>query len=178
MLRRLLVSKRERLLFIIVAVVIIASLSYSLIIDPLYNKLKTLEEEIEAKEIRLTKNIRLIAERDAINEEFNKYSQQLKVKSTDEEEMASVLSEIERIGKSSGVYLNDVKPQPIKDNQFYRVLSVEIKFQASPDNLSKFIYDLQSSPFLLKVKRLQIISKGQETNFVEGNIQISKISIS
>ena len=178
MLKKLSVTKREKILFILVAIAIIGSLAYSLIIEPLYNKFNDLNQEIESKEIRLRKNTKLINERDAINEEFNKYSQQLKVKSTDEEEMASVLSEIEKIGKSSGVYLSDVKPQPIKDNKFYRLLSVEIKFQASLDTLSKFIYELQCSPFLLKVRRLQVISKGQETNFIEGNIQINKISIS
>jgi len=178
MAQRLLISGREKTLFILVVFVIAVSLSYAFVIEPLYKKYQDLNQEMEFKEVRLKRNNKLIREHDAINAEFNKYSEQLKIKGSDEEEMASVLSEIEKIGQSAQVYLSDVKPQPIKDRDFYRLLGVEVKFQASMETLSKFIYNLQKSPFLLRVKRLQVNSKGQSSNLLEGTIQINKISIS
>ena len=176
--QKFLISKREKVLFTLVVLVIVVSLSYAFVVEPLYKKYQDLNQEIELKDVRLKRNNKLIKEHDAINAEFNKYSEQLKIKGSDEEEMASVLSEIEKIGQSAQVYLSDVKPQPIKDRNFYRLLGVEIKFQASMETLTKFIYDLQKSPFLLRVKRLQVNSKGQGSSLLEGTIQINKISIS
>lgn len=147
-------------------------------VEPLYKKLTQLNQQISTKQLQLMKSQKLIKEKDIIAGKFNKYAHELKVKGSNEEEMASVLSEIENIGKASGVYLSDVKPQKIKDMDFYKVLLVEIKFQATMPTLSKFIYDLQNSTSLLKVKRLQINIKGGESSLLEGMLQISKISLS
>lgn len=172
------ISKREKSLISITVLVIACSIIYIFVVEPLYKKFNELNQQIEIKQVRLTKNLKLMKEKDIITEEFKKYGEKLKVKGSDEEEMASVLSEIERIGKTTGIYLKDVKPQRIKDMSFYKILLVEIKFQADTQNLSKFIYSLQTSASLLKVKRLQVDIKGGESSLLEGTLQISKVSLS
>ncbi|MFH1621950.1 MAG: type 4a pilus biogenesis protein PilO [Candidatus Omnitrophota bacterium] len=137
-----------------------------------------MNQEISIKQTRLWKYLKLIKEKDLVREEFKKYSHKLKTRNSEEEEMAFVLSEIERIGKSTGMSLRDVKPQKIKNMDFYKVMLVEIRYQANMHTLSEFIYDLQNSSFLLKVNRLQINSMGGDSALLEGVIQISKISIS
>jgi len=169
------ISKRERIIFSVTSLVISLSIIYAFVIEPLYNKYTSLNQEINMKQIRLAKNLRLFKENDVVREEFNKYSHKLKTKGSDEEEMALVLTEIERIGKSTGTYLNDVKPQKIKDMDFYKTMLVEIRFQASVQTLSKFIYELQNSSLLLKASRLQINSKGGDQQQLEGIIQISRV---
>lgn len=172
------ISKREKIFFIITLSVVSLSLLYGLLIEPIYKEYSRLNDEINIKRARLSKNLRLTKEKDIVTEEFKKYNQQLKIKGSDEEEMASVLSEIEKIGKSTGVYLTDVKPQRMKDMDFYKIMLVEIKFQSNMGTLSKFIYELQNSPLLLKVSRLQIDTKGGDISLLQGAIQVSKISLS
>jgi len=172
------ISKREKTFFIITVSVVILSLVFSFVIEPLYKKHIQVEQEIRVKELRLIKNLKLMREKDIITKGFEKYSDRLKTKSSNEEEMASVLSEIEKIGKKAGIYLSNVKPQRIKDMNFYKILLVEIKFQANMQTLSKFIYNLQNSTSLLKVKRLQINIKGGGSSLLDGVLRISKISLS
>lgn len=172
------ISKREKTIFTITILAISLSIIYSFVIEPLYKEYTRLNQEINIKQARLAKNLRLVKEKDIVREEFKKYSHQLKTRGSDEEEMASVLSEIEKIGKSTGIYLSDVKPQKIKDMDFYKIMLVEIRFQATMQTLSKFIYELQNSTFLLKASRLQVNSKGGGSTLLEGVIQISKISLS
>lgn len=172
------ISKREKTFFTIALSIISLGILYAFVIEPLYKAYSRLNQEINIKQVKLGKNLKLIKEKDIVTEEFKKYSQQLKTKGSDEEEMAVVLSEIEKIGKATGVYLSDVKPQKIKDMDFYKIMLVEIKFQADMQTLSKFIYELGNSVLLLKVSRLQVNSKGGDSSLVEGAIEVSKISLS
>lgn len=171
------ISKREKTLILLTLLAIFGSLLYSFVVEPLSRNYVQLQQEIQSKRIRLIKNTKLMRDKDIIEKEFEVYGQHLLTKGSNEEEMASVLSEIEKIGKSSGIYLSDVKPQKIRDMGYYKLLLVEIKFQASMQTLSKFIYDLRNSSLLLKVQRLQINIQGGESALLEGLIQISKISL-
>lgn len=171
------ISKREKSFFIIALSAVFLSMFYAFIIEPLYKQYARLNQEINIKQVKLGKSLKLIKEQNVVTEEFKKYSQQLKKMGSDEEEMATVLSEIEKIGKSTGVYLSDVKPQKVKNKDFYKIMLVEIKFQADMQTLSQFIYKLQNSALLLKVSRLQVNSKGGDF-LLEGIIEVSKVSLS
>lgn len=172
------VSIREKRLVVITLALASLSIGYIFILEPFYKKYVGLNQEIQMKQIRLAKSLRLVREKDAITREYKKYSRLLITSGSQEEEMAAVLGEIENTGKTAGIYLNDVKPQRVKDMDFYRELVVEIKFQATMQTLAQFIYNLENSASLLKVKRLQINIKGGGSASIEGNLQISKIALS
>ena len=169
--------KKEKKLLGITLSVIFMSFIYLFLLEPLYKQVTVLNQEINLKQARLTKNLELLKEKDMINEELKKYGHLFKAKGSAEEEMASLLAEIGRISKSAGIYLSDVKPQRSKDKGFFKIMLVEIRYQATLPILSKFIYEIQNSPFLLKASRLQITSQASDSKLLEGVIQISKISI-
>lgn len=154
------------------------SITYSFVIEPLYKQYVVLNQEIRSKQARLAKNLRLLQEKDIIRQEFKNYSHRFKPQGSEEEEMASVLTEIEKIGKVTGIYLSDVKPQKIKGQDFYKIIIVEIRFQGTMQTLANFIYRLQNSALLLKPNQLQIDSKGPGQQLLEGTIQITRIFLS
>jgi len=168
-------NKREKLILTVTIAVVSLAIVYSFILEPIYRKFANLDLEIKSKQIKLRKNLSLVRERDAIQDEFKQYSQYFKTNRTEEEEMAQALSLIEKIGNDSGVYLSNVKPQKVQEVGFYKVIIIEIRFQADMNSLSKFVYDLQSSPLLLKVARLDIGSKNENTSLLQGSILINKI---
>ena len=170
-------SQREKVVINLTLLVIILSLLYSFVLRPLYSKYEDLNQQIDIKRSQLERDLQLLKERNSLKQEFAKYGKILKAKGTEEEEMASVLAEIEKIGKSTAIYLSDVKPQKVKDMGFCRIMLVEIKFQSSMQTLTKFIYELQNSPFLLKASRLQVSSQKAGSDLLEGDIQISKVTI-
>ena len=172
------VSKREKGLLAITISLIALCIAYTFLIEPLYRQYVDLNQEIRLKQARLAKNLRLLQEKDAIKQEFRNYNHQFKPQGTEEEEMALVLAEIEKIGKATGIYLSDVKPQKIKSYDFYKMIIVEIRFQGSMQTLASFIYRLQNSNLLLKPSQLQIDSKGPGQQLLEGAIQITRILLS
>ena len=151
---------------------------YSFVIEPLYKQYTALNQEIRLKQVRLAKNLRLLQEKDVIRQEFKKYSPRFKPQGSEEEEMASVLTEIEKIGKVTGIYLRDVKPKKINNQDFYKIITVEIKFQGTMQTLANFIYRLQNSTLLLKPNQLQIDSRGPSQQSLEGTITITRILLS
>ena len=70
-----------------------------------------------------------------------------------------------------------MKPQKVKDTDFYKIMLVEVKFQATSQTLAKFLYELENSPLLLKVSRLQVNYKGGDSSLLDGTIQVSKVSL-
>lgn len=166
--------KREKIFFIITLLFISLSLICVFIAEPLYKEYTTLNRQINIKCIRLIKNLRLIDKRNIVIEEFKKYGQQF-VPKVSGENMASVLSEIEKIGDSSGIYLSYVKPKKVDDEHFYKMLLVEIRFQATIQNLTKFIYGLENSVSSLKISHLRLNHKGADSFLLEGTIYINKI---
>lgn len=169
------ISMREKKLAFTTLALVSLSIGYIFILEPLSKKYVGLNQEIHTKQIRLAKSERLVKEKDVITRGYKKYSQLLTTSGSEEEEMAVVLSEIEKTGKAAGIYMSDVKPQRVKEMDFYRELLVEIKFQATMQTLAQFIYNLENSGSLLKVKRLQINIKGGGAASIEGNLQISRI---
>jgi hypothetical protein len=243
----MIVSKREKGFFIITLWVILLSLNYAFIIEPLYKRYISLNKQIKTKQWELAKNLRVISERDMVIKEFQRYSQYFASKGFSPD-MAFLLTEIEKIAKLSGISLNDVKPQGLKDVDtfggvqtssfrarkeytalsinpepfdklrangefiepeqtsgfgstvltissncpersrrisprcvewvdFRKILSLEIKFQATTKGMVKFIYELENSKLLLKVSYLQLYYKQNNQSLLEGVIHIGKICL-
>ena len=154
-----------------------ASLFYSLIIEPIYKGYVGLNQQVRLKSTELAKNLRAIKENNISCGGPIRHSRKF-VKGMYKEETALVLGELEEIGKASRVYLSELKPQGVKNDNSHRRVSVEIKFKATMKNLLKFIYEIERSPLLLRVNSLQLIPKADAQYPLEGSIKVSGLKVS
>lgn len=168
-------SHREKSMFYLAGVAIFGVIIYMTIIDPLWAYWKELNETISAKEVQVLKNIKILAQRDAIDTVYAKYSESIKMKGSEEEETAVILREIENIARSANVYITDIKPQKAKDMEFYKEYHVELEAEGNISSLTKFIYELQNSKQILKVKRLQLTPKAEAGDVLKGDMVVTKI---
>lgn len=134
-----------------------------------------LNEQILAKETRLKKNLRIISQREFIQSEYAKFVNFMEAEGTDEEKIAKLLSDIEGKANYASVRITDIKPRQTKDLQGYRQFTVELEAEASMKNLSRFIYDLHSSPQPLRIEKLQLNAKGSQSNILDCYIRIIKL---
>jgi Tfp pilus assembly protein PilO len=171
------ISKREKTMFYTAAIVIGAVAVYGLIIEPLWSYWKDLNNSILSKEVQLLKNLKILAQKDTINAIYEKYEENIKMKGSPEEETAVILKEVENVARSSNVYIAAIQPQRVQDMSFYKEYYVELDAEGDITSLTKFIYDLQNSKQILKVKHLQLNPKPDADNILKGHIIITKILI-
>ncbi len=171
------VSKREKNLFFLTVFLIIIWVMYVFVIVPIRVRWKDLNEKIELAGLKLEKNQMMIDRKETIRSEHERYVLPVKMVSSEEEEMAKFLTEIESLVNSSSVYIIDVKPRPIKKIKFYKKYIVELNTEGDISQISKFIYDIQNSTQLLKIDAFSLGIKGAGTNSLKCHILVSKILI-
>lgn len=167
-------SSRERKLFWFTLGVI---LIYFILIwlKPTWDFIHELNNQILYKQIQLLKSRRIITQKETILKEYNKFSNILESKNSLDEEMAYTLRELETLAEKTGLHLIDIKPQPIREVTFYKILTIVIEGEGNINNLTKFIYGLSSSTKFLKVKSLRLKSNPKEKGILEVQLVINRI---
>ena len=171
------ISKREKKLFYVGVAAIVCIIAYVFIFEPIWTNWQTLNKSISAKELKLIKNLRIVAQSDIIAELYDKYAADIRMKGSEQEETAVILREIENIARASNTYISDIKPHKIKDMEFYKEYFVELEAEGDIQNLTKFIYDLQNSKQILKVRYLRLNPKGDSSDMLKGYMIVTKILI-
>lgn len=152
-------AKRERILLYATTVVILVALLQRFAFHTLNNKLKNLNRDILMQGKALRKGLRVYNLREQILNDYSKYGDQLRAEGSDEEITARLLKEIEKLARKSKSYLVDIKSHSSKKTSYYKKFIIEIKTEATLEELVKFLYYLDKSPFSLRVEKLALTTK-------------------
>ncbi len=177
MLRLLNLSKRERNISMVIALLLFSYAAYSFLFAPLAERLSVLNKEIAAKELKLKKNKKILGREQVVTADYQKYEKYLRQGSSDEQEMASVLSEIEAVAHSVNIRINDMKPRKVKKIDFYNSFAVEVESEGKLLEIVKFIYQLQSPPHLLKAEKVRLERQASSAASLKGYLLVTKILI-
>jgi hypothetical protein len=172
------IKKRERVLGTITIIIAITALSYNFVVEPLTNRWSGLEKEIRDKEILLTKHNRILRDREEIEKlhsEYTKYFQ--KEKLTPEEESATALSNLEKLARKAKVRITNIKPLAIRSYENYAKFTFKVTTESRIDELTNFIYSLQTSEQLLKTDRMVLRAKERQHEVIKAILHITKISL-
>jgi Tfp pilus assembly protein PilO len=169
-------SKREKFLFILTATVILSSLIYRGILEPTVKKWRYLNRQIGLKQARLAKNLKIIAQEAAVRREFSRYRDFIFPRVSDEEEIARLLREVEKLARESGVHITDMAPRNKEQNGLYEQFSIELETEASMVDLMRFIFALENSRFLFATEKIKISLKSSRANVLKSNLLLTKIS--
>ena len=170
-------SKREKFIIYLCLTTVFIFLIYNFALEPVYKKTQNLNQKIEAKKIQLRKDFLALNKKQKIEERYNKYSQNLKLTGTDEEEIAAFLTEIESLAQKNGVRISDMKPRPSKAVDFYKKFTVDLEAEGDIKQITQFIYQLQSTPQLLRVDRLRLETESRQSQSLKSYMLISKVVI-
>ena len=171
-------SQRERIIVYILAAIILCALLYNFLIEPLAKKWINLNSEINRTNVKLRKSISLLKDKADIDKEYAQYAEKLKPKESDEQELTSILNELEVLARRSNLKIVSMRPKPAKDEGYYRIFVVDIETESDMGSLMKFIYDIKNSPQLLKVNRLNLNTKSsQQGTLIRASMIISRISL-
>lgn len=172
------IRKREKILAIITIVVTLAAIGYNFVIEPLVSRWKTLKDEIRENEVLFTKHRRILRNKDVItrlNAEYSRYLQKKLL--TPEEDSAIALSNIEKQASGANVRITNIKPLAVKKLENYNKFTYRVSAESGMGELTKFIYNLQSSEQLLKVERMVLRAKERDPKTIKAMLHITKISV-
>lgn len=172
------ISKREKLLAVTTIGIALIAFVYNIIIEPLANYWKYLDNEMKEKEMVLAKHTRILRDKDNIkklNDEYSKYYRLSKL--TKEEESADALGSIERIARAANVQITNIKPMDSKKFDNYEKFTFKVTTESNINDLTKFIYDIQSSEQLLKVERMVLNAKERQPDLIKAILLITKLSL-
>jgi len=172
------ISRREKFLGAGTIGITLIALTYSFVMEPLAKRWNVLDREVRSKEILLAKSTRILRSKDIIEKVHSEYIRFFqKEKLTPEEESAVALSNIEKIARETNVRITNIKPLAVKGFKAYNKFTFRVTTESRIDELTKFIYNLQSSEQLLKVERMALMSKEREPDTIKGILHITKISV-
>jgi hypothetical protein len=172
------ISRREKFLGSGTIGITLIALAYNFVMEPIVKRWDVLDSEVRSKEVLLTKNTRILRNKDVIEKvhsEYMKFFQ--KEKLTSEEESAIALSNIEKLARGTNVRITNIKPLAVKGFGDYNKFTFRVTTESRIDELTKFIYDLQSSEQLLKIERMVLRAKEREPDTIKGILHITKISV-
>ncbi len=170
-------SKKERIMLYAAIFILSLVLLDRLIIHPIYSKIGSLDKEIREKESAIKKNIRIVSQKDRILTESAKYSSFLSASESEEEEMTSILKEIETMANKNSVYLFDMKPGSPRKMGASKKYTVNLNCEAQMEQLTEFMYNIENSNKLLTIEKYEISPKSKESSIAKCSMSISKIAM-
>ncbi len=172
-------SKRERLVLYVAVAFVSISLLDRMLIYPVYSKIDSLNKEINQKEVGISRNLRILEQKERIILEAKNYAPFFIEPKSEEEEMTIFLKQIESISNKSSLYIVDMKPAGSKEekNNIKR-FTVNLSCEGQMEQVMDFMYNIENSSELLVIDRYQLNPKSKESMVIQCNMAISKLIIS
>ncbi len=164
MIKRL--TKREQVIFIVCLLLVLVYVGYRAVAKPLEEKLFFLDDEIEAQQKKLKKNLGVINKAKGLSQQYSKYLEGMKQSGTNEQVMTSLLAEIQEIAAQLGLKISDLKPKRVKKEEYYNYFSVSLTLDGDLKEILQFVYILQKEPHLFHVNEFNF-EKGAQRNSQE-----------
>jgi hypothetical protein len=164
-------SKRERLILYILIGGIFLGLNISFIIEPVVRKNRILNNEINVARLKIKKYFRLLKKEKDIQAKYSKLNLSPLYLEKPEDRLVSVLYELEKIAKNANIQIIDMRPETSQELGKNKEISLALKTEASIEGYIKFIYDIENSQFLLRIKKFQLNAKS-EAQVLEGIFSI------
>ena len=170
-------TKRERIILYATIGVIFFAIIFNAILFPLAKKNSELNKRISLAQQKLKNYIWLLSQKDVI---LNKYS--LLTSSVNgsgkENQIVAGLTGLENMAKEANVRIIDIRPQPeVKSHGSRGEGVIELRAEGEAEAFLKFIYEIEKSLALLKIKKFQLSSR-PNSQTLEARFTITQLFVS
>jgi len=144
-------SKREQVILYIFAAVLAVYGVYEFVYAPFQRKAIQIDSQVEAMERKLQKAYEMIRAGEGLDERIRGQFDDMVLTKTPEEEMSSLLAEIEGLASEAKIQIADMKPQPVSAQDRIFLFSVKLALNYDLKTTMNFIRILQDAPHSLTV---------------------------
>lgn len=169
-------SKREKQLALITLLIVSVAIIYVILIAPLSAGWRNLNKQIQSKVDILEKDYKILANQQMLASEYDKLSKHAKSPGSEEQAVANTLTFIENVSRNDSCLIVNIKPAGITNAGSYKEMLIDVSAEATMEQFSKFLYDVENPrDNLINVKRFTISAKSGQTGTLKGVFLISKI---
>lgn len=170
-------SKRERLIFYVTLGVISLTMLDRLIVHPVLWKMRSLDEAIQQERNQIKRDLHILAQKDRIVKESTRFAKYSTQDLTTEEVTTLFLKEIGNLANKTSVYLVDVKPSGVREEDVYRRYYVNLSCEAPMEQIIDFIYNVENSNNLLKIEKYNITPKSEGSSVARCSMTVTKAAM-
>ena len=170
-------SRREKVIISIAALVFLALLFNRMVVRQMAMRMHRLNKDIAYQQARLKRSLFVVSREKLISEEYQRQIRDIIQRYSDKEEKARLNSEIVQLAKKTGIFLADIKASNVEESSPYKKLTVEIEVEAKMPFLADFIYQLEKSPYLLRLEEIYLVPKRKNPDILNARMVISELLI-
>lgn len=145
-----------------------------LVVAPIHEKLSSVDRAIRDEETAIKKSLHVLVQKNRIaaeNREFMAYSVDGK---NPEEEMTSLLKEMESLADRASVSLIYVKPANVESDRGITKHMATLECESQMEQIAGFFHSIESSTKLLKIEKFEIQPKNRESSLARCSMTVSK----
>ncbi|MEI8344523.1 MAG: type 4a pilus biogenesis protein PilO [Candidatus Omnitrophota bacterium] len=150
-----------------------------ILVAPITRYITQLDEEIHIEEKIIPKRLMILKHRDTIVGEYKKGKPRLTdPKLTQEEEIAKLLREIERVSKESNLFIFNINPvKTSKKSETVSELTVDIEGKGTMDQLRHFMMMIENANPSVCVSGFNIRPQSKESDDLKFMLSIAKFGL-
>ncbi len=168
-------SDKEKKIFYFAAAAVILALFDLLFLGPVTSRLKSIDEEIVQKENSLKRDLRLLSYQNRILAERETFSPYYSTETmTPDQVKASFLQKIEMLATEAKINLTKVAPSGEEAKKGFIKYFADLECTGNLEDIVKFMHAVDSTQDLLKIVKVNIISK-QSAKEVSATMTVVKI---
>lgn len=168
--------RREKLILYLALGVIALSIVFNFLLEPVLKNRAALNKQIEIARTKLKNYIRLLSQKDYLQAQYKKFASGLNLPNENKGTSVTILSVLENLAKGANIHIIDIRPQPANNLDLYEETLVDLRTEGSMEGYLKFLYNVENSLSLLRIKKFQFNAK-PNTQLLEGVFSISQLSL-
>ena len=164
-------KKRERIILYFTLGVIIFSVVFNFLIYPGLTENNNLNNEIIVARLKLLKYMGVLSQKEEIQQVYAQLSPSQGISEENQDTFVALLAELESLARAANIRIIDIRPQALAKTSSVKEILVDLRSEGNAEGYLKFIYGLENSLFLLRVKKIQITAK-PNSQVLEGTLTI------
>ena len=146
-----------------------------LFLNPIVMKMEELDKRINQQDAVIQKDLHILNQKDVLESEIGRYESFMIESASEEEEITSLLKEIEGLASQSNVYVIDIKSKGAVQEGYMTRYLVDIHCEAQMEQLVRFLYHIESADTLLKVSRYNLSPVSKDSSMLKATISIYRL---
>ena len=167
---------KERQWALAALVVALGAAAYAWVFEPLVENVSIGGRQIQSKKSALKKNLKSLARYESLRAEYERVAGHALLPAG-KEDVTESLGDLEKIAGECLVSITSVKPQTFEGEDGSNRILFDVEARADALGLTRFLYRLETSPHLLRVKRLTVSPGSQDPlGFLQCTLLVSQLA--
>ena len=170
------IKKREKIIFSVVLGIIVIFLLEKIVFSNFRKKMRELNKKIKVQEMAIRKGLSINKSRDRIIQEYKDYAKFLITDAQDQDIVARFLKEMEKITQDSGLSVVNLAPEEkLIETPEYKEYRANLRLEGNMEQLLNFLKKVQDSTLLIKLVKLNLISKDEQASLLRIDVTVSLV---